>query len=175
MPLWVARCLADCALQPRPQQREHEGGRCVRGAAPRPLEVTEPGHLPSERRLHCVEVWRAFSNSRRPSKHNLSVMSKCRIGVLCPSGLGVGHHRCGRVLSAAEPTNGYGRVDSSLSSQCTVCCVLGCACCCGGGCGCGCVCVRFFLSGTERRSRVYVQNAPMCTFKTPASLRTRAF
>ena len=28
-----------------------------------------------------------------------------------------------------------------------------------------CVCVRFFLSCTEKRSRVYVQNAPVCTFK----------
>ena len=38
----------------QPQVREHESGRRVGGAAPRPLEVAEPGHL------HCVEVWRAF-------------------------------------------------------------------------------------------------------------------
>ena len=31
------------------------------------------------------------------------------------------------------------------------------------------VCVRFFLSCIEERSRVYVQNAPLCTFKTPVS------
>ena len=37
------------------------------------------------------------------------------------------------------------------------------------------VCVRFFLSGTEKRSRVYVQNAPVCTFKTPASQWARSF
>ena len=43
------------------------------------------------------------------------------------------------------------------------------ACYCGGGCGCGCVCVRFFLSCTEKRFRVYVQNAPVCTFKTPVT------
>ena len=38
-----------------------------------------------------------------------------------------------------------------------------------------CVCVRFFLSCTEKRFRVYVQNASVCTFKTPASHWTRAF
>ena len=65
------------------QKSEHEGGCRIRGAAQRPLEVTEPGHRPSERRLHCVEG--------------------------C---LGVGKHRCGRVLSAAEPICGFGRVDS---------------------------------------------------------------
>ena len=87
----------------------------VRGAAPRPLEVTEPGHRPSERRLHCVEVWSASPDSHRPSKHNVSGMPKGRIDVLRPSSLGVGHHCCGRVLSAAEPICGFGRVDADGS------------------------------------------------------------
>ena len=47
--------------------------------------------------------------SRRPSQHNLSVMAKSRVGVLRPS-LGVGHHGCGRILSATEPISGFGRV-----------------------------------------------------------------
>ena len=58
-----------------------------------------------------------------------------------------------------------------------VCCVLrlGCTCCCGRGRGCGCVSACFVTSCTEQRSRVYIQNAPVCTFKTPVSCVTWAF
>ena len=44
--------------------------------------------------------------------------------------------------------------------------------CCG---GCGCVCARFVPSCIEKRSHVYVRNAPVCSFKTPVSHKTRAF
>ena len=36
-----------------------------------------------------------------------------------------------------------------------------------------CVCACFFLSGTEKCSRVYVQNAPVCTFKTLPCVRSK--
>ena len=39
---------------------------------------------------------------------------------------------------------------------------------------CGCVCVSS-CPCTSKSFRVYVQNAPVCTFKTPASRWTRAF
>ena len=38
-----------------------------------------------------------------------------------------------------------------------------------------CMCVRFFLSCTGERFRVYVQNAPVCAFKTPVALRVVFF
>ena len=61
----------------------------------------------------------------------------------------------------------------SLCGACVVCGVL---CCCVWWCVVCVACVvRFFLSCTEKRSRVYVQNAPVCTFKTPVSHKTRAF
>ena len=67
------------------------------------------------------------------------------------------------LLSLSFHVSLFTSLSLQISSQCIcVCCVLLCV-------------VRFFLSGTEKRSRVYVQNAPVCTFKTPASHWTRAF
>ena len=45
-------------------------------------------------------------------------------------------------------------------------------CCCVCYCGGGCVCVSSCLA-LKKRSPVYVQNSPVCTFKTPASHWTR--
>ena len=100
------------------QEREHEGGRCVRCAAPRPLEMTEPGQGAAQRGLHGFEVWSAFPNSRRPSQDDQSVMSKSRVDVFAPCCLGVCQHRCGSVLPSAEPACGFGRVDSDGLELC---------------------------------------------------------
>ena len=57
VPSWVVRCLADWALHP--SRKSVSTKVAAASVAPHHdrFEVTEPGHRPSERRLHCVEVW----------------------------------------------------------------------------------------------------------------------
>ena len=94
------------------QGREHEGSRCVRCSAPRPLEMTEPSQRAAQR------SWSALRNSRRPSQDDQSVRSEGRVDVFCPRCPGAGQHRCGCVLSSAEPISGFGRVYSDGLELC---------------------------------------------------------
>ena len=82
----IVRCLADCALQP---SRSSVSTKVA-------VASVAPHHgllrwLSLGTELHCVEVWCAFPDSRRPGQYDFSVMSKRRIDVFGPGRLGVGH------------------------------------------------------------------------------------